>query len=256
MAISVPELSIFAIIIGTELLTGSILAFRRIKAKSQNLEFLVGFSFCAALTTIFYAFPDNLIRSIAFAVSLFLSGYFILVFTNRSFFEGKKSPFLKFFLINITTLFIYTILKIIIPLPGVWQMTAFYNLLISIMISIPGYWFGFLVIKQYRNIKNEDFEPWIKMRFLIAGIGAILEGSIGWISYMIVISQIPGVDPTGYLELLALFIYALILITYSIGFFIAFVMPERMKQYFNRNYTPSDHKELSEDEIMKQMGGE
>ena len=124
------------------------------------------------------------------------------------------------------------------------------------MIGIPGYWFGFLVIKQYRSIKNESVEPWIKMRFLIAGIGAILEGSIGWLSYLIVISLIPGVDPTGILNIFALFIYALILITYAIGFFIAFIMPEQMKKYFNMNYTSSDDKELSEDEIMKKMGGE
>ncbi|MFX1382602.1 MAG: hypothetical protein ACFFBP_09155 [Promethearchaeota archaeon] len=168
----------------------------------------------------------------------------------------KKSPFFIFFLIIFTALLSHTILRIIDLFPGEWQMTAFYNIFVCLVLAIPGYWFGYLVLKQYRNIKNESVEPWIKMRFLIAGIGAILEGSVGWLAYLIVISQIPGVDPAGNLELLALFITVLFLLTFAIGFFIAFVMPERMKQYFNRNYTTSDDMELSEEEIMKQMGGE
>jgi len=256
LTINILEFTIYAIIIGTEVITGIILAIRRITEKYQNLELLAGFTFSVAFVSFIYAMPDNLIRGLGFIVSLFLSSFFLLLFTDRMFFVGKKSPLITFLIIITIVSLGYVFIKLFLGVfQDDWQMIAFNNLLVSIIISIPGYWFGYLVLKQYNNIKNKNLEPWIKMRFLIAGVGALLEGSIGWISYMIVISQIPGVDPSGNFELLALFIYALILIIFSIGFFIAFVMPERLKKYFNRNYKTFDDKGLSEDEIMKKMGG-
>jgi len=251
-----PKISVIFLIIGIDLLTGFVLAFRSYRVKSQNLGFLAGFSFSSIFVSIFYGLGDSLFRHLGFTVSVFLANFFLLVFTNRTFFTDKKSPFFRFFLIIFTASLIHAVLRILDLFPGEWQMTAFYNILISIIMAIPGYWFGYLVIKQYRSIKMENIEPWIKMRFLIAGIGALLNGSVGWLAYLIVISQIPGVDPAGNLELITLLISALILITFSIGFFIAFVMPERMKQYFNRNYKPTDEETLSEEEIMKHMGAD
>jgi len=268
-AITVPEIIIYVILIGVLGATGIILAIRRTKVKSNNLEFLIAFFFGAASTALFFALDSDdvlidKVLEIIFCTSAFLSGCFLLVFTERTFFIGKKSPIFTLFLIIYTMLIIYIMQQILDPYVGqaltpftpAWAMGLFKNFLFAITMSVPGYWFGYLALKQYRSIKKENIEPWIKKRFLIVGICAILFGSVGWQSYMIALSTIPAIDPTAILRLLSLLITVLIMITFSIGSFIAWVMPEGMKQYFNRKYKPTDGEELSEEAIMKQMGGD
>ncbi|MFX1237033.1 MAG: hypothetical protein ACFFAS_13550 [Promethearchaeota archaeon] len=246
----------FALIIGTEVLTGIILTIRRIKSKTKNLEFLAGYCIGAAVVTVLFSIESaSLLRDVAFIISIFLAQYLLLVFANRMFFVGKKSPFLIFFLTLLGGTIAYLISIALYPAPRLWQMSFINSIPIGIVISIPGFWFGPLIIKQYKKIKNEEIETWIKMRFLIAGIGAILEGTIGWLGFLIATSDIPGVDPTGILYTLTLLLYAVILIVFSIGFFIAWVMPNSMKRFFNRNYIAPEESELSEEDIMMQMKG-
>ena len=44
---------------------------------------------------------------------------------------------------------------------------------------------------------------------------------------------------------------AILVIAFSIGFFIAWIMPNWIKKKINKNYQPSEDKEYTEEELMK-----
>ena len=127
------------------------------------------------------------------------------------------------------------------------------SLLFGGVITIFGGWYFISAREAYLKIKSkENIEPWIRMRYKTIMLYSMCFLLMG-ISFAVA-PLFPTEIATGItVPLLIIFI---MLFVEAIGEFSAWYMPDKLKNYYNRNFSVEESKELSEEEIMKQLGGD
>jgi hypothetical protein len=101
----------------------------------------------------------------------------------------------------------------------------------------------------YQKIKNKNIQPWIKVRYKL----------VAFVSFILSFNNIPEYfqpkgttwgDPDNIISLAVFGTTAIISVIFAFGFSLAWMMPNWLKKFFNRNYQLLDEKEYTEEELM------
>ncbi len=235
---------IVIIFIILRIVIGFIVLERARRTKLTNLYVLTAMFFNEGIGYIFLiSLIDN---SFLFNLIIPLNWILYLVFTDRTFYKDKKSPFLIFLAINIT----FNVFLIIVS--GIYQFGPTHDLLffhlgrigVSFGMGIMISWLIYASLQSYSKIKaNESVEPWIKARYLLI----VLYG-FGTIGIALSWSFVP-IDKSINIFYFTTSLSLLILI---LGQYLAWVMPNVLKSFLNRNFKPAKvPEELDEEEILR-----
>jgi len=139
--------------------------------------------------------------------------------------------------------------------PNLIEMIFIARLTSSILYSsgslIAGVWMAEISLRQYKKYKSMPLNPWIKKRYLLSGIIAISYALIGYHYLIYIFGTIDSLNPNRTIILFSLLYSVVLLIIFSIGSLITWVMPGILKKFFDRNFTPVKEMDLSEKEIEK-----
>ena len=214
--------------------------------KMKNL-IVTGIGFIAIVIGFIGSFIFNL-GAVFQEVFVFIGFVLIVVFTNLTFYKGRKS---KAKVVLIVTVFLGIIQLILMTLQVHFSISTYY---FRVTLDVP---FTFLVFNwmawssysAYQKIKNKNIQPWIKVRYKL----------VAFVSFILSFNNIPEYfqpigttwgDPDNIISLAVFGTTAVISVIFAIGFSLAWMMPNRLKKFFNRNYQLFDEKEYTEEELM------
>jgi len=173
----------------------------------------------------------------------------LVIFANIIFHKEKKSFIPKIILISAIILGI--IAWYFDSVRGSSQYFYYLSRIFDfIQASLSLDWLAASCFIAYKNIQKLKIEPWIKVRYKIVYIFSPMFTLI----YLILIFQpydLPFGDTSTILGIITYGLTALISIIYSLAFALAWIMPDRFKNYFNRGFNPLKEEEMSEDDLMK-----
>lgn len=181
---------------------------------------------------------------------LSLSFILVVIFTNTTFHKDRKSNLPKLVLIiTIINFFIETYLALLVmtqPSPQVFYLNVAHD---TINRFIVFGWLAWSVFSAYKEIKDQDIEPWIKARYKI----------LFWVTFIFSFHNIPfffqpwnisfgdASDMRSYIIFGIISVFAIIL---AIGWLVTWFMPNWFKRYLNKGYQPVKDQELTEEELM------
>ncbi|MFX1567654.1 MAG: hypothetical protein ACFFCV_04715 [Promethearchaeota archaeon] len=203
----------------------------------------MGFGFLS----ISLGFIGNFIFSLG---SLFLevcifTGYVLtVIFTNRTFYKDTESK-AKLVLIIVIILGMIQIIFFIINERSLYYIRVSLDVPYTLLVFN---WLAFSSYRVYLRIKIENIQPWIKLRYKMIFIFSFILSLNNILEFF----QPRGVfwgDPNHPISLIVFGLTAIIVVCFSIGFSLAWLMPNALKKYFNRNYTPIKDVHLSEEEL-------
>jgi hypothetical protein len=132
------------------------------------------------------------------------------------------------------------------------NLIYYYYILFSISVSnlISHGWLGYVSIRYYWSLKSEKVAPWIKKRYLLIAISSFI-----YILNIFLYFLFPykNVDIYVFPNILISYTLVGIVIFYSFGMFIAWIMPKKLKFYFDRDFQPTEEKEFTEQELMERI---
>ena len=231
------------------------LSFKMIQTKRYNLIPLILFFIINSIRFIFFVMIPSLIL-----INLILIQFpniLLVIFIKLTFHRHKKSGF-KIILISL--IIIRTIdciirlnFRISVPMSYLLDeslLIYYYYILFSITASFlcSHLWLGLVALRYYTSIKDVNIEPWIKKRYQILGLTSIFYSFTIFIYYLVPYNVI-GVF--AYPNIILMYIILGVTLFYSIGMFLGWVMPRRLKKYFNKDFSDIAEKEYSEDELME-----
>ena len=236
-------------------ITGLFLLLRMQKTRLYNL---------AGLVLFFLLFPMQLIAQFVFPFLIYAmitcTGYiFLLFFIKYTFFRDCDSPFILIFIVmlvlRISDFFIRVLYEFTIPESSVLeigQLPIYYTFMVIVALEsmIPSSWLTLAASTTHKKIKDEDLEPWIKKRYVLIKISSIIFAIGGFVLIFWPTGSL-GLTPT---ETLINLVYSLsignVLILFAITSLIGWVMPNKIKTYFNKGYEPLEEKEYTKGEII------
>ncbi|TFG26026.1 MAG: hypothetical protein EU532_10900 [Promethearchaeota archaeon] len=237
-----------------QLIVSAFLLVKMFQTKQYNLLPLILFFILNSIRMIIYAFTPYIIL---YLIIIQIPNILLLIFIKLTFFRNKKSPF-KFFLITLILvrsidLWIRLQYGITIPMREPLDesyLIYYYSILLSISLSFlfSHLWLGIVSIKYYKSLKSIKIEPWIKKRYQIIGIASIIYAFSIFLYYVIPYNFIPGQD---LFSIIFVAILTSFVVFYSSAMFIAWVMPTRLKTYFNKDYQIISDKEFEENELLE-----
>ena len=252
--------SLQAVWIVLQLVVATFLLFKMFQTKRYNLTPLILFFVFSSIRIIFLVIVPSL-RPI-YLVLVQFPNILLLIFTKLTFFKYKKSSFILFLiiLIIVRTIDFVVRLNFNISVPMTLELNEsnliyYYYILFSISISylLSHGWLGFVSIRYYWSLKSEKIAPWIKKRYLFIAISSFV-----FILNIFIYFLFPykNVDIYVFPNIVYSYILVGIVIFYSFGMFIAWIMPKKLKNYFDKDFQPVEEKELSEEELMDRINRE
>ena len=177
--------------------------------------------------------------------------YLIAIFFVRSiFYKDRKS---LFSIILILTIIGAVILNYVVFLRMMENSMLLYIIEVSLdflLRFIIFVWLAWSSYSAYKKFKNVDFESWIKSRFKLTAIVALMV-SLYNLNRFFLPWNVARADPNNTLSLMIFGITAAFAFIISIGFFLAWITPKWYKNYLNRDYEPSHKNEYTETEILE-----
>lgn len=186
----------------------------------------------------------------------------LVIFTYLTFEKGKMKPFI--YILGLTVFFrmcdffIRLQFGFTTPLASslnsdtlVWYYLFQFAVRMEFTLSVG--WLTLLSLRAYRKHKSSDIEPWIKRRYQILGIGALI-----FLLQTVFIFLLPT-DGTGYSGSQGLAVGTVLLIislVFGASQLLAWIMPQWLKRYFNKGFqaqSVDQMTEMSEEELMKQL---
>lgn len=238
---------LFALFIIIILGVGFFLLVRGIQKKMTNI-ILAGIAFIGL--------PLGFIGNVVFNLGPFFQEIFVLIafiftvlFTNLTFYKKKKLyP-------NIVLIIVILLGSIQIVLHFLYSYSGLNLYYLRVVLDLPYTlltfnWLAWAAFQSYRRLREYNIAPWIKLRYKLIAI----------FSFIISFNNVPeffqpkGVNwgnPNNIISLAIFGTTAILVIAFSIGFFIAWVMPNWIKKKINKNYQPSEDKEYTEEELMQ-----
>ena len=245
-------ITLILIFIILQLIVGIFLLYKMIKTKLYNLFPLILYFLINSLLLL--NLPYLFFHIIAHFPSIC-----IILFTKYTFYRDRKSAFKIVLGIVIILKIADFILKLYIPFsfPMRVQIKSteilFYYLYLSIMagiILLSYVWLAYASLTTHKSIKNQSIEPWIKKRYLIIGILSSLLSLNGIIMLFMPWTTKGFEDPHAFIVGILIFIVTII---FSAASIIGWMMPQKLKRYFNRNYQIIPEEDLSEKELMERI---
>lgn len=244
------------------LIIGIFLFYRSIKTELFNLRVLAFafFGFVVDFLLIFLKAPSFLINVVVNACFILMT-----IFTYTTFYKGRK---------KLGTIFVSSVILLrLVDCIARWNFNfttplAFpltpesrvYYFIFQFAVrgefTIATGWLAYASLSTYFNQKKiEDIEPWIKKRYFILGIGALV-----FLLQDLFVFLLP-MDGTGYTSPRGIIVGILLLLVsifFGVTQLIGWIMPPQLKAYFNRNYHPKssildNDEDLTEEELMKQL---
>ncbi len=248
--------SIFIIMFFLFIITLSIVAafllLRAIKIKMWNL--IYG-------GTAFLLIPIGFIGNFLFQLGtvfeeIFVSSGFVLitVFTNLTFHRERENIACIVLTINILLAISMIFLKVItyLILKQITPFLYYLRIAIDIIFSFLTLgWISFSSLNAYNFLKHENIEPWIKMRYKVIGIVSLVL-SFHAVPQIMIPWNVSINDFNSIYVLLSYMIIIVEAVIFSFGYCIAWIMPERLKAYFNRSFTPSEETSFTKEEELIQ----
>jgi len=251
------EIAFSAIYLPIIFIIATFLLYKSKKLNFHNLYFMSFFFFLTGLDFIFEILAFNIFAHIFFAIFTNSPLILLIFFIKYTFYRQKESAYEKI----LVAFIILKILDLVLRIPNqftvpqdveisISQIPLYYTFEIIVIINnflVQG-WFFYVTYTTYISLKNVDIAPWIKKRYL-------------WISSAILCSAISTflsifIPPTGgwyqgspIALMIAIFKIPFVMIFYF-GSLIGWIMPKKLKQYYNRNYQPVEELDLSEEELM------
>ena len=121
--------------------------------------------------------------------------------------------------------------------------------IVSSQITITMVWFLYSAFKSYRVINKLEIEPWIKKRYLIILASCFCFALNG---VLVLVIPIEG----GYENLIITYTVATTIIAFSFGNLIGWLMPQKLKNYFNKDFIKIREEILSESELLEKIKSE
>lgn len=115
-------------------------------------------------------------------------------------------------------------------------------------ITIPTIWLAYNSLKVYRRLKNLDIEPWVKKRYLLIAIASLIFAASAIASFFMPLEG--GFEATH--PVVSIFVASSFII-FSFGNLIAWIMPKKLKEYYNRNYKVPISEDLSEKDLLDKI---
>jgi len=243
-----------------QLLVAIFLLYKMFKTKRYNLLPLILFFILSSIRIVFLIIVPSL-RPIYLVLVQFPS-IFLIVFTKLIFYRYKKSPF-KIFLI--TLIIVRTIDFIIrlnfnISIPMTTELSEsnliyYYYILFSISISylLSHGWLGFISIRYYLSLRSEKIAEWLKKRYFLIGLSSFVYCINIFVYYLF---PYTNVDIFDFPNVIYSYMLLGFTIFYSVGMFIAWIMPDKLKRYFDKNFQPIEETEFIEEELMERINRE
>ena len=180
----------------------------------------------------------------------------MILFTKETFFKDDKNK--VFWLITLITMILF-IINLITKLLTPYQTDLLYygivNYSHAIFSTLGAFWFGWVSLKQYRSYKTQKIEPWIKRRYQIGGIAAISLGMIGAKNTFNFLAYALGSfeNPMRIFTTINLILTGIFTVIFLVGSIVAWLMPQKLRIWFNRGYKRKEDKEMTEEEIIREM---
>lgn len=229
------------------------------KTELKNLNYLA----IAFLALIWDFILINFIK-IPWLTNIFVNfGFIMLVlFTNKTFYSGIQKTYLALIGIMIvlkisdfiirwsnpfTTPLTYELPESQIPIFWLWFI------IVRLTSFLPLLWLLISVWKSYISLRSQDIELWIKWRYILLGFGTFIYILQNPILFFLPTDGTAYTGDRGFrLGLLLLIMY----LTFALTFLAAWVMPSKLKKFFNKNYiskSASSDFDLSEEDLLKQL---
>ncbi len=225
------------------------LIFRVKKTKLNNLYLLAFTLFLEGIGTMFLS-GSLTILLIAF-ITLDIAVWSHLIFIKLTFYKDRKSPISILLALTIPVTIVHWILSGIYDIGLNTSFLLFFvaRLLYSILTYISYGWMAYSLIKSYLKIRNNKMlEPWVKARYLLV---------ITYVLGKLLIGILLPISPKDQLALdWSLMAMAFVSLIILVSQFLAWVMPEGLRKWLNRNFTVQVEEIFSEEELLKSLEGE
>lgn len=245
-----------AVLLIINLFIGSYLLIRIRKAGLSNiywLSFYFFFTVIEYLLRMVYAAGRPLVGVNVFSWIYYifnLTGHFSLIlFVKYTFYTDRRSLFsfvlISALIVKIFNVIVYSITDI--------ELSAELYLIIqastTYIIAISSFWLSFASLSAYHKVKKSKISPWVKKRYLILGVSSIFLAAQ---SFPIIIFPYRASFESPLMATITILIVFLNII-FAVLSLIAWVMPKKIKDYFNRNYSNSEDEELSEELLLAHL---
>lgn len=241
-------LILFGIFIITLAVMGIFLLFKGVKNRMINI-ILGGIAFASL--------PIGFLGNFVFQLGPLFQEFFIVssfiltvIFTNLTFYKNRG--FLpKLVLGTVTTLGIIQLGFFFIAVYADWTANLYY---LRVSLDIPYTflvfnWLSYSAYSAFKLVKSQTIDPWIKVRYKMLTIFSFIF-SFHSIPEFFQPSGIVWGDPNHIGSLVVFGTTAILVVIFSIGFSIAWIMPVWLKKRINRNYQPIEDKDYQEKELL------
>jgi hypothetical protein len=182
---------------------------------------------------------------------IFVNIGFILavIFTNLTFHKNRKSPAKLILFVVIALAIIQQIfygMMAIERTPLLYYLQAVFDLPYVFLVFN---WLAWSSYSAYKIIKNQDIEPWIKVRYRLISILSFIM-SFHSLPEFFQPYNTPWGSPSNIISLAVFGTTAIISVIFAFGFSLAWMMPNWLKKYLNRNYQTEKDSEFTEEELM------
>ena len=236
-----------------QIIVGSFLLYKLIITKLMNLLPLILFFMINPIEGLFIIFQFPYIYT---HITIFISNICLLFFTKYTFYRDVRSGFYLILGIVIFLKLLDFILKIFIPFSSIGgielinSQLGFHFLflsIISLVLLLSYLWLAYSSLNYYKSIKSLPIQTWVKMRYLILGISSVIISFNGIFYLFMPFNAKSFEELQTFIKGLLILIMVLI---FSVGNLIAWMMPTKLKNYFNRNYKSFKEEHLNEKELM------
>jgi len=238
------------------LFIGAYLLIRIRKTGLSNISWLSFYFFSTVIEFIIRMFYIALRPSIGvniFSIIYYiynLTGHFSLIFfVKYTFYTERKSAFSLILVSTLVAKFFYVILFIITELTSSAELNDLVQGFATFILFYTSFWLSFASFSAYYKIKKSKIQPWIKKRYLIVGISAIFLAAQSFPNIMV---PYRVSFESSLMATLTIIITSLNII-FAVLSLIAWVMPKKLKDYFNRDYSKLEDEEISEEQLLTQV---
>ncbi len=246
---------LYLIYVLLQLFVGIYLFYRFYKTKFRNLIPLALFFILTSFEGVMSLLEFNIIIQ----VHQFIPNLVLLFFIQYTFYKDRKSPFKILFFSIITLKVINFSIALIFPIsiPMTASLTInqlpfyyIYLVIVFVIISLSELWLAYSALSYYFSNKKTNLEPWVKKRYLLIGIAALILSLEGVLWLFLPPSPEGFENPQSFIiGFLVVIVYTL----FTLTSLIVWIMPKKLKNFFNRNYKNAHDNKLSEEELLSQI---
>jgi hypothetical protein len=189
---------------------------------------------------------DPLFQELTIVSSFILT----VIFTNMTFYknQGLQS---KIVLCTVTILGCIQLWFFLISIFGDWNVYLYYMrvTLDFLYTFIVFNWLSFSAYSAYKLVRSLNIDPWIKFRYKLLAIFSFVFSFHSVPEFFQPQGTMWG-DPSNLTSLAVFGSTAILVVIFSLGFLIAWFMPEWLKKRINKNYQAIEDKEFQEKELL------